>query len=273
LESLYDKLKAELSSLPSLAVAFSGGVDSALLLAAAVDVLKDRVLAVTAYSPIHPGRETRDAIDVAGRLGCRHLLLRSLEMEQSEFVSNPSDRCYICKHGLLRQIIALTTAQGIARVAHGANLDDHQDYRPGMRAAAELGVLAPLVTAGLTKSKIRALARARGLPNWDRPAMACLATRLPHDTPITPARLAQIEAAEDYLQQIGFKAPRARCHGDLVRIECQGGDMARMLADDTRRRVIQRLKHLGFAYVALDLEGYRQGSMNPVPADDVSSSD
>jgi uncharacterized protein len=255
-----------LRALPSLAVAFSGGVDSSLLLALAVEALGDRVLAVTAVSPIHPGRETRDAIDVAGQLGCRHLLLRSTEMEAPEFIANPAERCYICKQGLLRQIMSTTARQGIVRLAHGANVDDQGDYRPGMRAAEELGVLAPLVTAGLTKENIRALARARNLPNWDRPAMACLATRIPHDTPITATLLARIEAAEDYLQKLGFSAPRARCHGEILRIECRGEDMARMLEEDTRRRVTRQLKRIGFKFVALDLEGYRQGSMNPTPA-------
>ncbi|MBL0715807.1 MAG: ATP-dependent sacrificial sulfur transferase LarE [Desulfosarcina sp.] len=258
-----EKLLKQLRRLPSLAVAFSGGVDSSLLLALAVEALGDRVMAVTAVSPIHPQRETREAIGVAGRLGCRHLILRSTEMEASGFVANPSDRCYICKQGLLRQIKTAAAERGIAYLAHGANSDDQEDYRPGMQAAEEMGILAPLVEAAMTKSDIRALARERGLPNWDRPAMACLATRIPHDTPITPSLLARIEAAEDYLQQIGFAAPRVRCHGEIARIECHGDDIERILPVDMRARVARKLKAIGFKFVTVDLEGYRQGSMNP----------
>ncbi len=258
-EILVDQLRP----LPSLAVAFSGGVDSGLLLSLAVEALGNRVTAVTATSPIHPRREILAAIDLAGRLGCRHLLLRSREMETPEFIANSAERCYICKRGLLQQIRTAAAERGIAHLAHGANIDDQGDYRPGMQAAAEMDVLAPLVAAGMTKSDIRMLARERGLPNWNRPAMACLATRIPHDTPITPSLLTRIEKAEDYLQALGFSAPRVRCHGDMARIECRGEDITRMLASDARTRVSRQLKQFGFRLVTLDLEGYRQGSMNP----------
>lgn len=257
------ELLTQLKSLPSLAVAFSGGVDSTLLLSMAAEALGERVLAVTAMSPIHPRREIADAIDLAGRLRCRHLLLRSLEMDRPEFYRNHPDRCYVCKQGLLRQIKTAAARRGFSCLAHGANVDDHQDYRPGLRAAEELGVLAPLATAGMTKSMIRQLARERGLANWDRPAMACLATRIPHDTPITPALLERIAAAEECLRQLGFVGPRVRCHGDVARIECREEDQARMLDPSIRTQLIRRFKAAGFRYVAMDLEGYRQGSMNP----------
>ncbi len=260
------KLFDQLKSLPSLAVAFSGGVDSTLLLSMAVEALGERVLAVTAFSLIHPRREIADAIDLAGHMGCRHLLLRSLEMERAEFLNNPANRCYICKQGLLRQIQAAAAQRGFNCLAHGANIDDRGDYRPGMRAAEELGVLAPLAAAGMTKTMIRQMARERGLVNWDRPAMACLATRIPHDTPITPDRLARIESAEECLQQHGLVGSRVRCHGDVARIECRDTDYSRLLDPAVRIPVIRRFKAIGFRYVAMDLEGYRQGSMNPHPA-------
>jgi uncharacterized protein len=258
------KLLAQLKSLPSLAVAFSGGVDSTLLLSLAVEALGERALAVTAVSPIHTRREIADAIDLAGRMRCRHLLLRSLEMERPEFYRNPSDRCYICKQALLRQIQAAAARRGFSCLAHGANVDDQADYRPGLRAADELGVMAPLAAAGMTKTMIRQLARERGLANWDRPAMACLATRIPHDTPITPALLDRIAAAEECLRQHGFVSPRVRCHGDVARIECREADLARMLDPSIRAQLIRGFKAVGFRYVAMDLEGYRPGSMNPL---------
>ncbi len=257
------QLVDQLKPLPSLAVAFSGGVDSTLLLSVAVEALGNRVLAVTAMSPIHAQREIRNAVDLAGRLGCRHLLLRGTEMEQSEFLSNPDERCYICKQGLLRQIRSEAALRGFDHLAHGANHDDRGDYRPGMRAAEEMGVLAPLAAAGLTKKTIRQLARERGLPNWDRPAMACLATRIPHHTPITPALLERIEKAEECLQQLGFHASRVRCHGEIARIECRGADIARLPEPAIRSQIIHQFKTIGFKFITLDLEGYRQGSMNP----------
>ncbi len=261
--SITAKLLDQLKPLPSLAVAFSGGVDSTLLLSVAIEALGDRVLAVTAMSPIHAQREIRDAIALAGQLGCRHLLLRGTEMERPEFLSNPDERCYICKQGLLQQITSEAALRGFDHLAHGANRDDRGDYRPGMRAAAEMDVLAPLAAADMTKEMIRQMARERGLPNWDRPAMACLATRIPHHTPITPALLARIEKAEDCLQQLGFHASRVRCHGEIARIECRGADITRIPEPAVRSQLIQRFKAIGFKFITLDLEGYRQGSMNP----------
>ncbi len=257
------KLLEQLKRLPSLAVAFSGGVDSTLLLSMAVEALGDRVLAVTAFSPIHSRSEIADAIGLAGQIGCRHLLLRSLEMERAEFLRNPADRCYICKQGLLHQISAAAARRGFSRLAHGANVDDLEDFRPGMRAAEESGVLAPLAAAGMTKRMIRQLARERGLANWDRPAMACLATRIPHGTPITPALLDRIASAEECLRQHGFVGFRVRSHGDVARIECRPDDFGRMLDPSLRSQIVRRFKAVGFRYIAVDLEGYRQGSMNP----------
>jgi uncharacterized protein len=258
-----DALQSALQTLRPLAVAFSGGVDSSLLLAVAVDVLGTDVMAVTAVSPLHPRRETRLAIDLAGRLGVRHLLLHSQEMTQTQFTANSSERCYHCKHGLLGQIWQAVRRRGFEHLVHGANRDDLGDHRPGQRAAQELAVRAPLIDAGLGKAAIRELARRRGLPNWDRPSMACLASRIPHGTPITTERLARIDAAEEFLQDLGFSAPRVRCHGEVARIECRGGEMSRMTTEEISRQVSAHLKTLGFRFVAVDLEGYRMGSLNP----------
>lgn len=259
----YERLQEILRPLPSLAVAFSGGVDSALVLAAAVAVLERRVVALTADSPLHPARETRAAVDIGGRLGVRHIVVRTEEMAQADFRANTRERCYICKKLIFRRLMSVAASLGIAHMAHGVNQDDLSDYRPGLRAAEEMAVMAPLVDAGLAKTEIRRLARALGLPNWDRPAMACLASRIPYDTPITHALLSRVEAAEDVLDNLGLRGGRVRCHGDVARIELSGEeDMARAFAPDVRQRLIQGLKAAGFTHVALDLEGYRQGSLN-----------
>jgi len=258
-----DQLQKSLHALRPLAVAFSGGVDSSLLLAAAVDALGRDVLAVTAVSPLHPRRETQRAIALAGDLGARHLLLCSHEVLQDPFAANSPERCYHCKRDLLGQIWQAVRRRGYVNLVHGANRDDLGDYRPGQRAAQELAVMAPLVDVGLDKGAVRALARRRGLPNWDQPSMACLASRIPHGTPITAARLAQIEAAEEFLQNMGFRGPRVRWHGEVARIECRDGEMHRILSDETRRAIVAHLKALGFRFVTLDLEGYRMGSLNP----------
>jgi uncharacterized protein len=259
----YDRLRARLAPLPSLGVAFSGGVDSALLLAASVAVLGDRVVALTGDSPLHPARETRTAIDIAGRLKVRHILVHTEEMKQAAFRANTRDRCYICKKLIFGRLMAEAGARGITHLAHGVNQDDLSDYRPGLRAAAEMAVIAPLADVQLAKSEVRLLARELGLPNWERPAMACLASRIPYDTAITPELLARVEAAEDLLGDLGFRGFRVRCHGEVARLELASeADMTRAMRPENRQRLVQGLKTIGFAYVALDLEGYRQGSLN-----------
>jgi uncharacterized protein len=266
----YDRLKNILEPLPSLAVAFSGGVDSSLLLAAAADALGGRVVALTADSPVHPAREIRAAIAIGSFLNVRHVLVRTDEMDQSAFRANTPDRCYICKKIIFKRLMAVAADLGIERLAHGVNRDDFNDYRPGLRAAAEMQVLAPLVDAGLSKADIRRLAKARGLPNWNRPAMACLASRIPYDTALSRPLLARVEAAERVLEDFGVRGGRVRCHGDVARIELPAGeDMARVLSAEGRSQLVQGVKAAGFTYVALDLEGYRQGSMNaPLAARD-----
>jgi len=263
LSTKYDRLQDRLRDLPSLAVAFSGGVDSTLLLAAAAAVLGSRVVALTADSPVHPARETRTAVDIGGRLKVRHILIRTAEMDAADFRANTRDRCYICKKLIFGRLMAEASVLGITHLAHGVNRDDLDDYRPGLRAAEEMAVIAPLVDAGLAKAEVRLLARELGLPNWDRPAMACLASRIPYETPLSRALLARVEAAEDLLEELGLRGGRVRCHGDVARIELAGEeDMARVWAPDIRQRLVEGLKAAGFVYVALDLEGYRQGSLN-----------
>ena len=263
LSAKYDQLRNILEPLPSLAVAFSGGVDSSLLLAAAVDALGGRVIALTADSPVHPAREIRAAIETGSLLKVRHIVVRTDEMDQSVFRANTPDRCYICKKIIFKRLMAAAAVLGIDHVAHGVNLDDLNDYRPGLRAAAEMQVIAPLVDAGLSKAEIRLLAKSLGLPNWNRPAMACLASRIPYDTALSHSLLARVEATENLLEDLGFRGGRVRCHGDVARIElATGEDMARALSDACRKRLVQGMKSAGFAYVALDMEGYRQGSLN-----------
>jgi len=263
LSNKVDQLRGMLERTPSLAVAFSGGVDSSLLLAVAVDVLGSRVVALTADSPIHPARETRAAIDIGSILKVRHILVRTDEMDHTAFRVNAPDRCYVCKKMIFKRLMATASTLGFHHVAHGVNLDDLSDYRPGLRAAAEMRVISPLVDAGLSKTDIRLLAQERGLPNWNRPAMACLASRIPYDTALSHSLLARVEEAENLLEDLGFRGGRVRCHGDTARIELASGeDMARALADACRARLVQGMKAAGFAYVALDLEGYRQGSLN-----------
>jgi uncharacterized protein len=258
------RLDAALRRSRPLAVAFSGGVDSSLLVAAAVEALGDGVTAFTVHAPIHSRREVAQAVDTAVRLGVRHVVVPFDGLDEPEFVANPPNRCYVCKKIVFGEIRRRAAALGLPHLAHGANLDDLGDYRPGLKAAEEMGVLAPLVEAGMTKADIRALSRAMGLPTWDRPSMACLASRIPYGRPITAAVLQMVETAEEALQDMGFAGCRVRHHGEIARIEVSGRDVERLAREDTRQAVVARLRAIGFTHVALDLEGYTQGSLNRV---------
>jgi len=256
------RLMAILKAYERLVVAFSGGVDSTFLLAATQEALGDRVTAVTADSPIHSRREIREALETAKALGVKHIVVPFAEMTAPGFAANPPDRCYSCKQIIFSEIIRIAASMGVERVAHGVNLDDLGDYRPGLKAAEEMGVVAPLADAGLSKADIRALSRRMGLATWNKPSMACLASRIPYGRPITPGVLKMVEAAEEILQGLGFSGCRVRHHGDVARIEMAARDVSRAARSAVRSQILKGLKDIGFTHVAVDLEGYVQGSLN-----------
>lgn len=267
-----DNLRSILTDMESVLVAYSGGVDSAFLLKVAVDTLGDRALAVTARSASYPERELEEAMELAASIGAKHLVVDTHEMEHESYVSNPSNRCYFCKTELWDTLAPVAAERGIAALADGFNADDVGDYRPGAVAAREHGVRSPLLEAGLTKPEIRALSREMGLPTWDKPAMACLSSRVPYGERISREKLEQIDRAEQLLRELGFRQVRVRHHGDVARIELPPDDMPRFFAERLAEPITRRIKELGFQYVTLDLQGYRSGSMNevlrltPVPA-------
>ena len=247
-----------------MAVAFSGGVDSTFLLAVARQVLGEASIAVTAHTPLMTDREKRFAAETAASLSIRQLVVFPDAMASAEFIANPPHRCYICKKMVFTAIREKAAAEGFQQLAHGANKDDVTDYRPGMRAAEELGVIAPLLAANLGKKDIRQLSREMALPTWDHPAMSCLASRVPYGVSITPIVLTMIEQAEESLRSIGIGQCRVRAHGTLARIEVDPSMFEKLVATDIRKHLVQQLRDIGFDYVALDLEGYAAGRMNRV---------
>ncbi|MDD5806559.1 MAG: ATP-dependent sacrificial sulfur transferase LarE [Eggerthellales bacterium] len=260
----YQALLEYLESLGSVAVAFSGGVDSTFLLHAAQDALGGNVVAVTFTSPLFPERELKEAAAFCKAAGIRQVMVGSRELEIEGFAQNPTNRCYLCKRELLGKIGQVAQAEGAAAVVEGSNLDDEADYRPGLQAVAELGIKSPLRAVGLTKAEIRGLSCRFGLPTWDKQSFACLATRFPYGDQISEAKLQMVDKAEQLLFDLGFRQARVRIHGNLARIEILPEEFSRFMEEDVRIRVDAAFREYGFAYVTLDVRGYRTGSMNEV---------
>jgi uncharacterized protein len=259
------RLEAELAKLGSACVAFSGGADSSLVLAVAARVLgTGNVVAFTADSATYLPSELAAARRLAADLGVEHVVVSTHELDDPEFVGNSRERCYYCKRGLLAEMAPVARLRGLAALVDGANLDDLGDHRPGMRAAAEAGVVHPLLAAEIGKREVRALAHSLGLPTWDAPQQACLASRIPYGDAITPEKLRTVAAAEAALGELGFRQCRVRHHGAIARVEVEVEEVERA-AGAARDEIVRRLLALGFTYVALDLQGFRSGSMNEVP--------
>jgi uncharacterized protein len=265
MEELREKLKrlqAVFASMESVMVAFSGGVDSTFVLKVAHDTLGDRVLALTTTSPTMPEEDRRSAVEMARLIGARHMMVESNELEVPGYASNPINRCYLCKSNLFTVCEAKAAQLGISEIVDGLNLDDLHDYRPGMKAAAERRVRHPLVEVELTKAEIRELSRELGLPTWDRPASPCLSSRFPYGTEITPEGLRKVEQGEQVLRTLGFRVVRVRYHGDVARLELESAEIERVVQPALRETIDREFKKIGFRFVAVDLRGFRSGSLN-----------
>ena len=256
-------LKSTLAEMGHVIIAYSGGVDSTFLAAVANEVLGDAALAVTAKSPSLAPSEFEGAVRVAGLLGLNHRVIETAEVERDDYRTNDPNRCFFCKEELYTHLSTLPEA-GYSQIINAHNLDDTGDFRPGINSAKKRGVRSPLVEAGLTKAEIREQSRVMGLPTWDKPAQACLSSRIPYGTPVTVEALARIAEAEEYLRSLGIERLRVRHHDSVARIEVGPEDFRILLDEDTRREVIERFREIGYSYVTLDLEGFRSGSLNEV---------
>jgi uncharacterized protein len=258
-----DSLQRWFGGLTGVVVAYSGGTDSSLVAAVAGRALGDRAVAVTAVSPSLPPGELEEARRVAAEIGVRHRSVRTHEVEKDAYLANGTDRCYQCKSELYEVLARVAQEAGGSTVVSGANLDDLGDFRPGLRAAAERGVRHPLVEVGFSKAEVRDAARELGIPSWDKPASACLSSRVAFGVRISVEELSKVGRAERVLKDLGFRQCRVRVHGDVARIEVETTDLPRLADPDVRRRAVEALKALGYRFVTLDLEGFRSGSMNP----------
>jgi uncharacterized protein len=256
----YQILKEYLEGLKKAAVAFSGGTDSTFLLAAARDALADNVIAFTVRSPYIPDWEIEEARQIAGRLSVKHVVFETVLSES--IINNPSNRCYLCKRFIFTRLKDEATKLGINHVIEGTNADDTKDYRPGIKALKELNIKSPLLENNITKTDVRNFSKLLNLPTWDKPAYACLLTRIPYNTEIKEEELRRIEHAEVFLMGLGFRSVRVRSHGKLVRIEVDKSMIPDIMQESIREKIVSKLKSMGFEYITLDIEGYRTGSMN-----------